>query len=294
MSVPTYALIGWPLTFSLSPAIHGAAFRAAGVPGRYVLEPTPPHGLAAFVAGVRAGAWAGANVTLPHKTAVRDLLDDESRLVAATGAVNTLLVSDGGVRGENTDVAGCLHALTALGAADGAGRPALVIGAGGAARAVVHALLQRDYAVLVLSRRAARAAVVAGALARAWPGARLGAGLLTAERLTAEAERARLLVHCTPLGAAGPDTSGRSVWPDHAPFPAHMAVLDLVTVPAPTCLVARATAAGAPAAGGLDMLIGQAAEAWRLWTGVEPPLEAMTAAARAAAARAAAVHTARS
>jgi shikimate dehydrogenase len=281
----TYALAGWPLAHSLSPAVHNAAFAAAGRPDRYVLCPTPPAALEAFVTRVRAGDLAGANVTVPHKLAVRRLVDEESHLVRVTGAVNTLVRTPTGVRGENTDVAGCLAALAALDALQGAGRRALVLGAGGAARAVALALVTQGFEVLVMARRVDGAAAVAETIARAVRGARLSSEVWSPTRLVAAAGRSQLLANCTPIGAAacpgaGAD-AGDSPWPASSPIPPHLTVLDVVAWPQETPLVMQARAAGARAGGGLAMLVGQAAQAWRLWTRSQPSMDAMWAAARA-------------
>ncbi|MFQ5460347.1 MAG: shikimate dehydrogenase family protein, partial [Anaerolineae bacterium] len=125
-----YALVGWPLAFSLSAAIQRAAFAAAGVAAEYDLAPTAPADLPAVADRLRAGAWAGANITVPHKVAIRDLLDEESATALAVGAVNTVLwLSGGRLRGETTDVEGFEAALGAAAPEPGGG--AIVLGAGG-------------------------------------------------------------------------------------------------------------------------------------------------------------------
>jgi shikimate dehydrogenase len=274
-------LAGWPLDYSLSPAMHTAAFAAAGIAARYVLRPTAGAELAALVDQVRSGALAGANVTVPHKVTARRLVDEAGQLAAVTGAVNTLVGVAAGVRGENTDVAGFLGALGQVGAEDGSGGRALVLGAGGAARAATVALAARGYRVTVLGRRAAQAAAVSAEIGGRLPDSVISWAEWTAERLVAEAASARLLVNATPIGSGA--AAGRCPWPEDLLVPRHLAVMDMVAWPAETRLVTRARAAGARAAGGLEMLVLQAAEAWRLWTGLKPPVEAMRAAARAAA-----------
>ncbi len=323
---PTYALIGWPLAFSLSPAMHRAAFRAAGIDADYVLRPTPPGQLPAAVDDLRAGQLAGANVTVPYKVDIRRWLDDESDLAAAVGAVNTVVrTPDGGLRGENTDVAGFRHALAALDVAASPGARAVLIGAGGAARAVGLALLDAGFHVRILSRSTARGGTVAGQLYRARPGAGLASALLTPAALVEAAARAALVVNATTLGAGGSAIGGAigstvggtgadhppervdltaargqggpgagaadrdSPWPEDVPVPAHLVVIDIVAWPLETPFVRHARACGARAAGGLDMLVGQAAAAFRLWTGIAPPLDVMHAAALAEAAGACAV-----
>jgi shikimate dehydrogenase len=283
----SYALLGWPLEHSLSPVLHDAAFAALGIDARYTLRPTPADELALAVDAVRSGALAGANVTLPHKETVRRLLDDESELATALGAVNTLVRTPHGVRGENTDVAGFRHALSRIDAADGSGRRAVVLGAGGAARAVAYTLLRSGYSVRVLNRSAGPLGLMLATLYRALPGAMLSSDLLSDTRLLAAASRADLLVNTTPVGAApGP---AASLWPKLAEIPARLTVVDIVAWPPETELVRRARAAGATAIGGLSMLLGQAAASFELWTGREAPLDAMRSALREAIDDAAAV-----
>jgi len=305
--VPTYVLLGWPLGHSLSPGIHEAAFREAGVPGTYKCLPVSTSGLPDVLADLRAGRWAGANVTIPHKMTVRSWVDEESELVMAVGAVNTIVRTTAGLRGENTDVAGFAHALAVAGATDGRGRRAVVLGAGGGARAVCWALLAAGYAVTVLARSVARASVLAATLQRARsaiedgsasPGpAQLGSRAVAAERdpnrvgplmttghldsvnLVARAATADLLVNATPIGAA-PEADA-CPWPADQTIPARLTVIDLVAWPPETRLVTLARADGARSHGGLEMLLAQAAASFALWTGQAPPLEAMRAAALA-------------
>ncbi|MFN8422387.1 MAG: shikimate dehydrogenase [Anaerolineae bacterium] len=284
-----YALIGHPLPASASPAMHNAAFAALGIDAEYALRPTPPDpaalaAVAAVAEALRSGELAGVNVTVPHKVVFRALLEDESRLVLKTGAVNTVLVTPAGhLRGENTDVAGFAHVLKALGKADGRGRRAVVLGAGGSARAVVGVLLAGGYAVDVLNRSSGRAAVLVSHLHRHFPGAVLRTGpidpaaIVAHVRSSAHAAEAAVLVNATSVGAA-PDV-GASLWPLDVAVPAGITVVDLVANPAETALVRHARASGAAAEGGLEMLVRQAAAAFELWTGVAAPVDVMRRAA---------------
>ena len=284
-----YALFGLPLRFSLSPAIHGAAFHAMGLDADYVLRPTSAAELPAALEELRAGTLAGANVTVPHKRAALELADSAGEPALGLGVANTLLRgAEGGLRAENTDPAGFAAQLSALGLEEGAGRRALVLGAGGAARAVALALLEHGYAVTVAARSSAQSAVLASTLNRLRRGADLSTTLLQPRGLATDLASADLLVNTTPLGAAGHPVSG--------PLPEGLslggrlaAVVDIVAWPLETALVRRARAEGRLAAGGLDMLLGQAAASFRLWTGREAPREAMRQAALEAAARQAAV-----
>lgn len=271
-------VIGWPVTHSLSPAMHNAAFAALGLAGwRYDLLPIPPDILGPGLRTLRdEGGYLGVNVTVPLKEAVLAHIRPDA-LAQALGAANTIdFRSD---TATNTDVGGLIEDLRANDIAlDGA--RALVIGAGGAARAAVYGLAQAGAEVLVANRTPERAQAMLAALA-------LNAGLRGAAAVTFEQAAAAapaLLVNCTPAGM-WPRVDG-CPWPDGAPFPAGAAVYDMVYRPARTRLMALAEAAGGRAVGGLGMLARQGAAAFTLWTGQAAPVEVMLAAAQAALAEA--------
>ena len=272
-------LIGWPVAHSKSPAMHNAAFAAAGLDGRYVLLPVAPERIAEAVAGLRALGFRGANVTVPHKQAVMPFLDDLTPEARAIGAVNTIVVQkNGALLGTNTDAAGFWQDLRALGVPLTALRTenALVLGAGGSARAVVYALASHGIPVQVLARRPEQAAALAASLAPHLPATtQLSAhGWTQIDQL---APRARLIVNCTPVGMS-PHTNAMP-WPRDLPFLPQHIVYDLVYNPRQTMLMAHAATAGARAHHGLGMLVRQGARAWELWTGQPAPLAIMQAAA---------------
>ncbi len=268
-------LMGWPVGHSKSPAMHNAAFRAAGVDGRYVLLPVQPHRVGEAVAGLRALGFRGANVTVPHKQAVIPFLDALTPEARAIGAVNTIIVqADGTLVGTNTDAAGFLQDLQELGAPlpELAESSALILGAGGSARAVAYALASGGIPARVLARRPEQAQALVASLtphlsetdllsARAWP------------ELADLAAAARLIVNCTPVGMT-PHTDA-SPWPDDLPFRPDQLVYDLVYNPRQTRLMRQAQAAGARAHNGLGMLVRQGARAWELWTGRPAPVAVM-------------------
>ena len=262
------AVIGSPVRHSLSPAMHNAAFAELGLDWAYAAFEVPPGQVPAALAGARALGLGGLSVTVPHKAAAAEEVDELSDVARAIGAVNTVVpVGDARLRGENTDGAGFLASLADEGF-DPAGRRCVVLGAGGAARAVVHALARAGAAeVVVVNRspdRAEGAAVLAG----------------TAGRVGTEADvsAAELVVNATPLGLAG-TADGPLLPVDPVHLGAGQLVVDLIPNPAVTPLMRAAAANGARVAGGLGMLVHQGALAFELWTGTAAPLGVMRAAA---------------
>jgi shikimate dehydrogenase len=272
-------LIGWPVEQSVSPAMHNAAFDALGLPWRYTLLPTPPGRVKTTIARLRRQDYRGANVTVPHKRVVIPYLDNVDEATRAIGAVNTIVVQEGRLLGCNTDGAGFLVALREAGF-EPTGRRALVLGAGGGARAVVYALSRADCSVAILSRRVRRAAELAHDLG----GTDAGAPVTWVPREVTLADLPLadfdLLVHSTPVGM-WPQVEA-SLWPEGLPLPSHWTVFDLVYNPGETRLLSQARAAGATAIGGLGMLVHQGALGFELWTGHRPPVDGMRAAAERA------------
>ena len=273
-------LVGWPVEHSLSPAMHNAALAELGLEARYELLPTPPDQVEATLERLRSGAWLGVNVTVPHKQAVIPFLDELGPAARAIGAVNTICWRDGRLLGDNTDAVGFVADLRQHGF-EPAGCHALLLGAGGAARAVAYGLASANCAVTLWNRTAGRAAELAADLMAsaqlAAPVQALPAGL-GLDKL--DASGYDLLVNCTSLGM-WPQVEG-CPWPAELDLPAHWWVYDLVYNPAETRLMARARAAGAPATGGQGMLLYQGARALELWTGRTAPVEVMRAALQAA------------
>ncbi len=265
-----FGLIGFPLGHSLSPQLHQAALHAAGLHGSYRLLPIPPlpegeAQIAFLMDALRQGAWDGLNVTIPHKLSVLPYLDEISPVARAVGAVNTLFCRADRLIGENTDVPGFqLDLRDQLNAQPGDGW-ALVLGAGGSARAVVYALLQLGWQVRIFARRMEQAA----SLAADFSGAQVLPGLSPLP------EGCGLIVNTTPLGMY-PHPEGCPL-PDDAPFPPRAAIYDLVYRPAVTRLVQRARLAGLRAASGGGMLAAQAALGFAHWTGLPAPFSLMRA-----------------
>ncbi len=289
-------LIGWPVEHSLSPAMHNAAFRHLGLNWRYVPLPVPPGQVEAAVRGLSALGFRGANVTVPHKQAALQALhatpshQAEASIAAdaqALGAVNTIVVSRGEdedhettLNGHNTDVTGFIGALQAGGFRP-PGSSAVVVGAGGAARAVVYGLAQAGAKeIVVLNRTPARAQALVSNLRSAVPDppSPLRSLSLTKETLIDAARAAQLLVNATPVGMW--PRVDRSIWPEGVAMPPHLTVFDLVYNPLETKLQRQARASSAGALDGLDMLVRQGALALELWTGRDAPVAVMQAACR--------------
>jgi shikimate dehydrogenase len=259
MATSRVLLIGDPVAHSLSPAMQNAAFRAAGIDAVYEARRVTSAELGAVVQELHREPWLGANVTIPHKEAVLGLVDAIAPLVERIGAANTLVRDGDRVRAENTDVRGFAEALREAGI-DPRGRRAVVLGAGGASRAVVAALLDAPVGVDVAARDRKQAEGLAASFPRQdvsateWPRDLRGYGLV---------------VNATPLGMRGED-----------PLPGMalakgLVVVDLVPIAEETPLVRRAKAAGCVTIDGLPMLLHQAAASFELWTGRRAPLDAM-------------------
>jgi shikimate dehydrogenase len=261
-------VLGWPLTHTLSPVIHNAAFRKVGLDWVFLQWPVPPEELDDAVAGLRALGAMGASVTMPHKEEIVKLLDGLSGDARAIGAVNTIQRLGHRLIGHNTDVDGFRAFLEEDAGLDLEGKSCLVLGAGGAARAVVKALGDLGAAAIAIAARTPERGEEVTA--------QVGHGdtrVCDWDEAGAEAEAADVIVNATPVGMReGDPLPGTS-------FNSGQVVVDLVYDPPSTEMVERARSAGADAWGGLGMLVHQAAAAFRIWTGQDPPLETMSAAA---------------
>jgi len=253
-------VIGWPVGHSRSPLIHNYWIKQHGLDAEYRREAVPPDQFADFLAHLAERGYVGANVTVPHKEAALALSEPDDR-ARAVGAANTLWLDDGHLRSTNTDVEGFIANLDAT--APGWDRglsSALVLGAGGAARAVVFGLLDRGVGHLRLANRTAERA----AALRAQFGKRVEPVRWSdVDGLLAEAG---LLVNTTSLGMAGQPP----LTIDLARLAAGAVVVDLVYAPLETALLAAARARGLRAVDGLGMLLHQAVGGFRRWFGVRP------------------------
>lgn len=253
-----FGVVGDPVEHSRSPAIHNAAYAALGIDAVYVLLETPTDAFASIVGRLRSGDLDGVNVTMPHKGNAYDAVDHHTEGALRTGAVNTITVTQEGLVGTNTDIAGVRHAFDVADPDDAA--PVLVLGAGGAASAALVATEQRDLFVSARSTGAADAARartnVTGNIVP-WGDPVPGA----------------VVVNATPLGMHG----------EHLPpavIEAASGLIDMTYGASPSPGISLAVARGLPHADGLDMLIGQAIEAFTIFTGIEAPTQVIIEAAR--------------
>ena len=255
-------VVGHPIRHSRSPLIHGHWLAKHGLAGTYERLDVAPGDFEAFFRGLPASGFAGGNVTIPHKEAAFRLADTLTERAEKIGAVNTLIVEGERVRGDNTDAPGFIaHLDHSLGEGwpERTGGSALVLGAGGAARAIVVGLVERGMRVRVANRSPDRAR----ALAELDPG---HVEALAWEAVPEALSETGLLVNTTSLGMAGHPPLAL----DLAPLPARAAVADIVYVPLETPLLAAARARGLAAVDGLGMLLHQAVPGFFAWFGLRP------------------------
>ena len=269
-------VIGKPLRHSISATFQQAAFDAVGLDVRYHAWELEPSQLARHLAWLRTPDALGCNVTIPYKTSVLDLIDEADVLVRRVGAANTMVNDGGRLLGFNTDVGGFLRAVRDDGGCDPAGIEALLLGAGGAARAAAVALLDAGVARLQLANRHLdRARELAE---------HLGDGRVTIVEWHGEAFRSAVAGSALIVNATSAGMLGRQV--DENPLvgfspPASGLVFDLVANPLRTRLMQESSAAGARTLGGLPMLVYQGAESFERWTGLPAPVDVMMRAAEA-------------
>ncbi len=259
---PVAAVIGWPVKHSRSPLIHRHWLARYGIAGDYVRHAVAPEEIDGFLANFVGGAFVGANVTVPHKEAAFAAVARADGVASALGAVNTLWLEKGELVGGNTDAHGFAANLDEHAPGWNRNGAALVLGAGGAARAVVHALKARDIGdIRIVNRTLARAKELAH---------RFCAGVSAHEVAATEALMADtgLLVNTTSLGMQGHEGQRLPADPRH--LPAHAIVTDIVYVPLETPLLAAARQRGLATVDGLGMLLHQAAPGFERWFGLCP------------------------
>jgi shikimate dehydrogenase len=273
--MPRLAVLGQPISHTRSPAMHTAALAELGLAGEWSYEAieVAPADFEARVRAMASGGFAGANVTVPHKVAALELASQASEAARAIGAANTLSFSRGRIAAENTDARGFLDSLPG----SPAGKRALVLGAGGSARAVVWALVTEGAEVSIWNRTPERAEQLAS---------ELGATVATPDPMGGgqRAGRFDLVVNATTVGMAtarggAADLKGLPLRADS--LSERHQLVDLAYGPAETELARAARAHGATVIDGLEVLVRQGAASLRIWTGLEPPIDVMRRAARA-------------
>jgi shikimate dehydrogenase len=255
-------VLGWPVDHSRSPAMQNAALADAGLDGEYRYEriPVTPEAFAETVGGLAAAGFAGVNVTIPHKEAALALATEASADARAIGAANTLtMLPDGGIRADNTDAPGLLDAL-----GEPYPRTALVLGAGGSARAVAYALRHAGADVAVWNRTHARAASLAEEIG---------------VRAARSRESADVLVNCTSVGLRKSSSTFKDLPLNADEIREYACVVDLVYRDGGTELLRVAEQQGRRVVDGLEILVRQGARSFQIWTGRSPSLEVMRRAA---------------
>ena len=272
-------IIGYPIGHSISPIFQQAGLDHLGIDATYEKWEVTPERVGDFVAGLRAPGTLGINITVPHKQAVIPFLDEVDEWATAAGAVNTIVNRDGRLTGHNTDGPGFLQALLVETGYSPDGTRALILGAGGAARGILLALVRGGVDSLVIANRTFERAETLAQLASD-NGVGSEAIPLAGDALTEAAASANLIVNCTTMGMShGPDEHGSPI--SAAQIPATAIVNDVVYTPLLTPILKEAAVAGATSLGGLHMLVYQGVLSFQMWTGRDAPVDVMLAAATA-------------
>jgi shikimate dehydrogenase len=268
-------LLGYPVAHSLSPAMQNAALKAMGLDYEYSIIPVTPGDLGKLVGELRDPSVAGFNVTIPHKVAIIPMLDELDATASSVGAVNTVVNRGGRLVGYNTDSVASTRVLReSYGSL--AGCRTVIIGAGGASRAVAGGLAPHAEQITILARDEAKAESLAKQVRATLNSEVQGKDLREAAEVIHTAD---ILINATPVGMH-PHVDASPV--EARALRSGLLVFDLVYNPEKTHLLMEAEAVGARAVGGIRMLVYQGAEALRLWTGRDSPQEVMLGAARAA------------
>jgi shikimate dehydrogenase len=279
-------VIGYPLKHSISPDFQQAALDYYKLDMRYEAREVKAGDLPSAVNQLRQPQNLGANITVPYKETVIGLLDKIDDFAGLVGAVNTVVNSDGRLTGFNTDAPGFLKALREEAGFEPSEKKVLILGAGGAARAVSFSLLQEKVSTLIIANRSlAKAENLAGALVKQAANSKMkteiAAVQLPSANITKVIVQCQLIVNCTTVGMKCSPDEGLSPLASGL-IPRDALVYDLVYNPSQTPLLRMAKAAGAKTIGGLPMLVYQGAASFKLWTGREAPLDIMLIAARKA------------
>jgi shikimate dehydrogenase len=279
MGLLHFGLIGYPLEHSYSPLLHQTALAKTNLAGDYKLFPVMPgpganQNLRDYVDLLTSGKLQGLNVTIPHKQTIIEILDETTSLSNAIGAVNAVYLDQGQVIGHNFDAPAFESELLSTGVGDR--KNALVLGAGGACRAVCYALLARGWQVQIAARRKTQIQAIQNQMSANFGQNSVQPLDLSYESLEPNIKSVELIVNTTPLGMA--PHLDISPWPTGLAFPKSAVLFDLIYNPAWTKLMEQASMSGLQCLNGSGMLVEQAALSFELWTGVKAPRAAMHAA----------------
>ncbi len=268
-----FGIFGWPVEHTFSPMMHNSAFNSLGLDCIYVPFPVSPDLLGKAVEGIRSLGLSGVNVTIPHKSNVINYLDEVSPEARLIGAVNTVTNKDGILTGYNTDAMGFVKSLKLDGGTDPAGKRVMILGAGGAARAVSIQLALSGIKTITIASPVAEeinslSETITGSLNISVNGINW-----VKENISSCLEGTDILINATPVGMH-PNTN---VMPpvEVGLLPEHAMVCDLIYNPGETLLLSKAAELGLKTLNGIGMLLYQGAIAFELWTGIEPPIEIM-------------------
>lgn len=276
-STKLVGLLGWPLEHSISPQMHNAAFKELELNWRYLPFPVLPGKFEQALNGLMALGIRGLNITIPFKQAVIPHLRSLDETVRQIGAVNTIVADDksisgGYYQGYNTDVQGFISALKTSDFGEINGKNALIVGAGGAARAVIYGLIKEGVEkITILNRNPTHGLAIRDEFGKFFNN--IESALLTPGNLVELASTADLLVNATPVGT-WPDVD-QSIWPENISMPSQITIFDLVYNPPRTHLLKQAIRSKATIIGGLEMLIHQGAHSFQIWTGIPAPVKVM-------------------
>lgn len=275
-----FSIIGYPLAHALSPVIHNAAYQAMGLDAVYEGWETPPDEVGAAIERMRANdEHLGMNVTVPHKQAVMQFLDEVEETAQAIGAVNTVEKRNGRLIGHNTDRSGYIRSLIEAGCTI-KGKSVLIVGYGGAERAIAYGLAEAGATAIAICGRRPQGIMEALAQLRSTSPFPMSLEAVSEDErdLRHAVEASDIVVNCTPIGMLHSGSEGTSPIPGHM-LQAGQWVSDAVYNPLETELLRLARERGAHPVDGLGMLIYQAVDAIRIWTGKDPPVEIMRSAA---------------
>ncbi|ACZ41030.1 shikimate 5-dehydrogenase [Thermobaculum terrenum ATCC BAA-798] len=273
-------VIGYPIKHSISPVFQQAAFDALGIEAIYKAYEVPPEDLRSFFFNLRNGNWLGVNVTIPHKSAAAKLADERSQEVSFTGAANTIISMNGRLKAHNTDISGFILALEENGFQIKSKR-AVVLGSGGTTRAVVYALaICEAQSIAVIGRSQDKVHSLISELKPFFEHKQVTVTGHSWEKdsIRRQIQNSDILINTTPIGMKGTDQEHLSPV-SKEDLSSDLIVFDVVYNPIMTPLLTYAKDVGASTISGIEMLIYQGAESFRLWTGQEPPVDIMRKAA---------------